>query len=579
MLLRSSSFGLLVAVLATSSSSSIFASASAATSGGLPENAASLPAAQLLSLATSALTSGKTATALQVYDHLLERDPNDVATLYKRATVRYALGQWSRAKEGFYDVLERNDAFDEARVKLGHAMAKLGEYSGAREQVSKLGAHQAHAQEAAQLVSWAVTCMKHIITEKRAPDTLRPLLHQLREVNLGSSALEQAKKASKAHQWTQCVNSATTALQVSPNSDELRLLRSHCYLHLNEFDSSVGDLSRAATLTSALPDWLMLRWSLISAFLLDPSLGSGAARELNGEGLTAVKKCLNADPDSKACRKVFKLLKKMDKEIASKWKTPAEAGRWLEVTVVLNGSPASPGLIQQIKDLFETYAQPLTPNEQNAPLPSTPNLVNHSPVYRHALSDLCHGYLMISRTQKARSACEASLAVNPDDVWGLVGKGEKLLSEEKWDEAVQALSVAFEKTGQSDREVLGRLQKAQRLAKQSKQKDYYKILGVSRDADGKTIKRAYRKGTLKAHPDKEGGSEEKMAALNEAYEVLSNPELRQRFDNGDDPNDQQSGGGHGQPFFHQGGGGGHPFEQFFQQGQGGGGHQHTFRWG
>ncbi|SGZ27612.1 BQ5605_C026g10141 [Microbotryum silenes-dioicae] len=552
MLLRSTSFGLLIAVLATSSSSSTFASASAATSGGLPENAASLPAAQLLSLATSALTSGKTATALQVYDHLLERDPNDVATLYKRATVRYALGQWSRAKEGFYDVLERNDAFDEARVKLGHAMTKLGEYSGAREQVSKLAARQAHAQEAAQL---------------------------LREVNLGSSALEQAKKASKARQWTQCVNSATTALQISPNSEELRLLRSHCYLHMNEFDSSVGDLSRAATLTSALPDWLMLRWSLVSAFLLDPSLGSGAARELNGEGLTAVKKCLNADPDSKACRKVFKLLKKMDREIASKWKAPAEAGRWLEVTVVLNGSPASPGLIQQVKDLFETYAQPLTPNEQNAPLPSTPNLVNHSPLYRHALSDLCHGYLMISRTQKARSACEASLAVNPDDVWGLVGKGEKLLSEEKWDEAVQALSAAFEKTGQSDREVLGRLQKAQRLAKQSKQKDYYKILGVSRDADGKTIKRAYRKATLKAHPDKEGGSEQKMAALNEAYEVLSNPELRQRFDNGDDPNDQQSGGGHGQPFFHQGGGGGHPFEQFFQQAQGGGGHQHTFRWG
>ncbi|SCV70553.1 BQ2448_3315 [Microbotryum intermedium] len=552
MLLRSSSLGLLVAVLATSSTTFVAASA-----GGLPENAASLPAAQLLSLATSALTSGKTATALQVYDHLLERDPNDVATLYKRATVRYALGQWSRAKEGFNDVLERNEAFDEARVKLGNALVKLGEYSGAREQVSKLGANHAHAQEAA---------------------------HLLREVNLASSALEQAKKASKANQWTACVNSATTALQFSPNSEELRLLRSHCYLHSNEFDSSVGDLSRAATLTSALPDWLMLRWSLVSAFLLDPSLGGGASRELNGEGLTAVKKCLNADPDSKACRKVFKLLKKMDREIASKWKTPAEAGRWLEVTVALNGSPASPGLIQQIKDVFKTYARPLAPNQPNAPLPSSPNLVNQSPLYRHALSDLCHGYLMISRTQKAHSACEASLAVNPEDVWGLVGKGEKLLSEEKWDEAVQVLSTAFEKTGQSDRDVLGRLQKAQRLAKQSKQKDYYKILGVSRDADAKTIKRAYRKGTVKAHPDKEGGSEAKMAALNEAYEVLSNPELRQRFDNGDDPNDQQSGGGHGQPFFHQGGGfgggggGGHPFEQFFQQAQGGG-HQHTFRWG
>jgi hypothetical protein len=39
-------------------------------------------------------------------------------------------------------------------------------------------------------------------------------------------------------------------------------------------------------------------------------------------------------------------------------------------------------------------------------------------------------------------------------------------------------------------QVLGRLQKAQRLLKQSKQKDYYKVLGVARDADAKTIKKA-----------------------------------------------------------------------------------------
>lgn len=75
-----------------------------------------------------------------------------------------------------------------------------------------------------------------------------------------------------------------------------------------------------------------------------------------------------------------------------------------------------------------------------------------------------------------------------------------------------------------------------------------------------------RKAAVKAHPDK-GGSEAKMAAVNEAYEVLLNPELRQRFDNGDDPNDPMTQQG-GHPF--QGGGfpGGHPFAQFFQQGGG-----------
>ena len=74
---------------------------------------------------------------------------------------------------------------------------------------------------------------------------------------------------------------------------------------------------------------------------------------------------------------------------------------------------------------------------------------------------------------------------------------------------------------------------------------------------------------MKAHPDK-GGTEAKMAAVNEAYEVLSKPELRQRFDNGDDPNDPTAQQGGGYPFP---GGAGHPFAQFFQQTGGGGGPQ------
>jgi len=82
-------------------------------------------------------------------------------------------------------------------------------------------------------------------------------------------------------------------------------------------------------------------------------------------------------------------------------------------------------------------------------------------------------------------------------------------------------------------------------------------LGVPRDADAKTIKKAFRQAAKSAHPDK-GGSEAKMATLNEAYEVLSDPELRARFDNGDDPNDP-SGGMGGNPFAQ----GGQPFAQFF----------------
>lgn len=64
-------------------------------------------------------------------------------------------------------------------------------------------------------------------------------------------------------------------------------------------------------------------------------------------------------------------------------------------------------------------------------------------------------------------------------------------------------------------------------------KDYYEILGVSRDADSATIKRAFRKLAMKYHPDKNPGDKtaEKMyVELNNAYEVLGDENMRQRYD-------------------------------------------------
>lgn len=62
--------------------------------------------------------------------------------------------------------------------------------------------------------------------------------------------------------------------------------------------------------------------------------------------------------------------------------------------------------------------------------------------------------------------------------------------------------------------------------------DYYEILGVSRDADKDDIKRAYRRLARKYHPDvnKEEGAEERFKEINRAYEVLSEPEVRARYD-------------------------------------------------
>jgi curved DNA-binding protein len=63
-------------------------------------------------------------------------------------------------------------------------------------------------------------------------------------------------------------------------------------------------------------------------------------------------------------------------------------------------------------------------------------------------------------------------------------------------------------------------------------KDYYQILGVSKDSDEQTIKRAYRDLALKYHPDKNPlpEAEERFKEINEAYEVLGDPAKRSKYD-------------------------------------------------
>lgn len=61
-------------------------------------------------------------------------------------------------------------------------------------------------------------------------------------------------------------------------------------------------------------------------------------------------------------------------------------------------------------------------------------------------------------------------------------------------------------------------------------KDYYAILGISKTATADEIKKAYRRLAHQYHPDKQGGDEAKFKEVNEAYQVLSNPEKRKQYD-------------------------------------------------
>ena len=233
--------------------------------------------------------------------------------------------------------------------------------------------------------------------------------------------------------------------------------------------------------------------------------------EPSTQGLSIIKQCLHFDPDSKPCKAAHKQIRAFDKLFAQLEKA-GENHREVIKLVTQEGT----GLAAKFdKALEEAMAA------MDAPLPASivPKTISvrRTSIYRAA----CHAFVSNQQPMAGDKWCKALLTMDSNAQDALVNAGEMAMKKEEWEDAVRFFDRAFEASGRSNQNIHQRLQKAQQILKQSKKKDYYKVLGVSRDADLKTIKKAYRKMAIAAHPDK-GGSEQKMATVNEAYEVLSN---------------------------------------------------------
>ncbi|CAJ1958824.1 unnamed protein product [Cylindrotheca closterium] len=251
------------------------------------------------------------------------------------------------------------------------------------------------------------------------------------------------------------------------------------------------------------------------------------------------REALKFDPEHKGCKEGHKFIKKIEKK-RKKGDDAYDNGNFSDA-------------IQ-----FYTQAMEIDPT--------------HTAFNRPTQLKIVKAYSRLGNHQKALAAASKHIE-EEESLEGLWALGDAQTHAEQFEDAVRTFSQAYENApdGEMKQQAKKKVQEAQVALKQSKEKNYYKILGLPRTASKKEIKSAYRKLALKWHPDKNPDNleeaEKMFADIGEAYEVLSDDEMKAKYDRGEDVFDNQGGGG---------GGGGHHFDPrmfFNQQFHGGGGGQ------
>ncbi|XP_007441083.3 dnaJ homolog subfamily C member 3, partial [Python bivittatus] len=331
---------------------------------------------------------------------------------------------------------------------------------------------------------------------------------QLMKSNEARRLRSQAQSAFLKKDYYTAINLLDKILDVCVWDAELRELRAESYIKEGEPGKAISDLKAAAKLKSDNTE-AFYKISTIYYELGDHEMS-----------LSEVRECLKLDQDHKACFSHYKWVKKLNKQIVSAEELIQE-GRYQEAT--------------------EKY-EAVIKMETNVPVYTT-----------RAKERICHCLSKNQQSTEAIKLCTEVLQLEPENVNALKDRAEVYLLEEMYEEAIQDYETA-KKYSDNDQQILESLEKAQRMLKQSQKKDYYKILGVKRNARKQEIIKAYRKLAMQWHPDNFQDEEEKKKAekkfidIAAAKEVLTDPEMRRKFDAGEDPLDAESQQGGGNPF-------------------------------
>ncbi|KAI9253574.1 hypothetical protein BY458DRAFT_542019 [Sporodiniella umbellata] len=459
------------------------------------------------------LSSGKFNDAILSFDSAIEHNPEDYLSYYKRATAYMSLGKTNYAIEDFSKILDLKPGFRQALLQRAKLYLSDGEFSLAKKDL-----------------------------ENHPPDDKSKLL--LESIEEAEKSSKSAQDSFSAKKYEQCIHHASKVIRISPQKPQWRTLRAQCHLGKGEFEEAVNDLTRVSLLNPSDQTLVMQLARLNFYSLYEPD-----------RALAQVKQCLHYDPEQKQCKALFRQLKRFQKDM-QKVSDSKQQQRFVTALNTLIGTNAKKGLVSELDEPFDAL-------EKDMGVTGLPKKL-HLKCYELA----CQLASEQKDTTKLNTWCSATLKVDPNNADALASIGENKLNNNDFEGAVRDLEKAYEMTGQENQKIRQLLHKAQQLLRQSKKRDYYKILDISRDADQRAIKKAYRKKAQEWHPDKYSGDlnraqvESKMAEINQAYEVLGDSEKKEQFDNGFDPYDPEAGSQQQHNPFNFHSGGDNPFAHF-----------------
>ncbi|XP_023664980.1 dnaJ homolog subfamily C member 7-like [Paramormyrops kingsleyae] len=149
----------------------------------------------------------------------------------------------------------------------------------------------------------------------------------------------------------------------------------------------------------------------------------------------------------------------------------------------------------------------------------------------------------LKKIEQAMEDCTRAIKLDETYIKAYLRRAQCYMDTEMYEEAVRDYEKVYQTEKTKEHKQL--LKNAQLELKKSKRKDYYKVLGVGKNATEDEIKKAYRKRALMHHPDRHSAAtpevqkeeEKKFKEVGEAFTVLSDPKKKSRYDSGHDLED------------------------------------------